>query len=66
VSQHRVRRAWWLLGVWRCSCGRRPGHQLLVPQVPGARIPDGDLVLLSGYRRAADALAGPGDWRWWS
>jgi hypothetical protein len=30
------------------------------------RIPDGDMVLMSGYRRAADALTGPGDWRWWA
>jgi hypothetical protein len=66
MNAHRVRRSWLRLGVWRCSCGRKPGHGLVDAPAPGSPIPDGDVVPVPGYRRYADLLTEPrnrGRWR---
>jgi hypothetical protein len=59
VIRHRVCRSWLRLGMRGCSCGRRAGHQNLVPPPVDSRIPDGDVVPLTGYARYVDLLALP-------
>lgn len=58
MKDHVPRRSWWLLGAWRCSCGRKVLHPMLASS-SGRRLSDGDAVPFDGYRRAADALAKP-------
>ncbi len=58
MTVHGPRRSWLRLGIWRCACGRPVGHSLPAQQV-GAPIPDGDVVLVNGYRRSTDVLTEP-------